>query len=270
MGLKVARGPREGDFIAGHTVLSEMPLEWLGDRPGDWSLVYTASGGGSVAVAGAKPMAIAEGSFALIAPGRPHRFASSGEWEILWFHFLLRPHMKDAMALRIQANGLGVAALPEALRPKMEEQLRKILLLDMARPQGWKDLACNLLEGVILRSSTPNEGAELDPRVGKALEMMHAGRASGSFSAEDIAARCGISRSGLFALFKSNVGATPHEYFETLKLETAKRFLERTSLSVGEVAKEAGFPSIYYFSARFKKATGKSPRSYRQAIQKSA
>ncbi len=265
MGLKVARGQSEGDFIAGHTVISHAPLEWLGDRPKDWSLVYTASGEGAVSVGGAGPSPIEEGSFALIAPGRTQRFASSASWEIRWFHFTLRPHMKDAIEMRLGQGGFGVAKLPEELRPKLEEQMREILLLDMARPPGWKELACNLLEGVVLRSSVSGEGGRLDPRVAKALEIMDSVRPGGAFSAEGLASRCGSSRSGLFALFKKCVGATPHAYFEMRKMETARRLLERTSMSIGEVAREAGFPSIYYFSSRFKRATGKSPRSYRQA-----
>lgn len=46
-------------------------------------------------------------------------------------------------------------------------------------------------------------------------------------------------------------------------MERAIELLERTELPVGEVAERAGFTDIYYFSAAFRMATGKSPSAWR-------
>jgi AraC family transcriptional regulator of arabinose operon len=43
--------------------------------------------------------------------------------------------------------------------------------------------------------------------------------------------------------------------------------LELSALSVKEVSREVGFDTPFYFTLRFKKFTGTSPREYRRWVQ---
>ena len=47
-------------------------------------------------------------------------------------------------------------------------------------------------------------------------------------------------------------------------LRRAAGMLETMDLSVAEIAELAGMPDPYYFSTRFRKFTGVSPREYRK------
>ena len=55
-----------------------------------------------------------------------------------------------------------------------------------------------------------------------------------------LAAQANISPSHFFALFKRRLGSAPMDYFTRLRMQRACRLLERTSLSVKEVASGAG------------------------------
>jgi len=55
------------------------------------------------------------------------------------------------------------------------------------------------------------------------------------------------------------MGTTPQRFAERLRLDHARHLLERTNLSVSEVAAEVGFDDPFYFSRRFKRAFGKAP-----------
>lgn len=52
-------------------------------------------------------------------------------------------------------------------------------------------------------------------------------------------------------------------YYTRLKTEAARAMLSSTNLHVGEIAEKLGFESQFSFSRAFRKATGLSPRDYR-------
>jgi transcriptional regulator GlxA family with amidase domain len=49
------------------------------------------------------------------------------------------------------------------------------------------------------------------------------------------------------------------------RLNRARQLLGWTSLSIKEIAAEVGYHDPFYFSARFRKHLGKSPRAFRAA-----
>jgi AraC-like DNA-binding protein len=48
------------------------------------------------------------------------------------------------------------------------------------------------------------------------------------------------------------------------RINRARQLLELTAMSIKEIAAEVGYENPFYFSLRFKKQTGTSPRDYRQ------
>lgn len=81
-------------------------------------------------------------------------------------------------------------------------------------------------------------------------------------SSEELAALCSISTTHFRRLFRRLYGTTPTDYRNRLRIERAKRLLRMGGFSVGEVAEEVGFESIFYFSRVFKAQTGESPLSF--------
>lgn len=77
-------------------------------------------------------------------------------------------------------------------------------------------------------------------------------------SVNDIAKACNISESGLKRIFAKYAGISVHKYFLNLKLNTASKLLQ-SGKSVTEVTDLLGFSSQSYFSAAFKRETGKAP-----------
>lgn len=64
--------------------------------------------------------------------------------------------------------------------------------------------------------------------------------------------------------FKRETGQSVNEYILSRKLETAKRLLRTTTLSVAELCDRLGMESQSYFTARFRRATGMTPLEYRK------
>ena len=69
--------------------------------------------------------------------------------------------------------------------------------------------------------------------------------------------------------FHAETGETPAQYVRNVRLETAKRLLEETRLSVAETAAQAGFPDAAHFSRLFHKRYGMPPAAWRSYYKKS-
>ena len=63
-------------------------------------------------------------------------------------------------------------------------------------------------------------------------------------------------------LFQEELHQTPHDYFDTRRMDHARRRLRMRGVSVKEVAAELGFHSLSNFSDWFKKSSGLSPRQF--------
>lgn len=164
----------------------------------------------------------------------------------------------------------GVRSLPLATTASGSEVMQ--LLTDVLRDHGAADattrlLAENSFERALLladRSRPEIAGWRRDERVAQALAWLAAHfRESVQFPA--LAARLHLSPSRFSHLFRDQTGETPEGHLERLRLREAARLLLTTNLRIREVATASGFMDAFYFSARFRKHYGQSPRAYRQS-----
>jgi transcriptional regulator GlxA family with amidase domain len=86
-------------------------------------------------------------------------------------------------------------------------------------------------------------------------------------SIEQMADYVGMSPRSFHRRFVQSFGQPPAKFFETLRLNAARRLLE-TRTSVAHAAREAGFRSESSFRTSFKGQFGVTPQHYRQNWQK--
>ncbi len=80
---------------------------------------------------------------------------------------------------------------------------------------------------------------------------------------EDVCRRAMMSKTYFCYLFKLQTHKTFVEYLLNLRIESSKRLLETTDLSVTRIGEEVGFQSSPHFTRTFRKLTGLTPREYR-------
>lgn len=85
---------------------------------------------------------------------------------------------------------------------------------------------------------------------------------------EALSERFCYSCSSIKRIFREETGCTVIEYLTRLRIDRAKELLTETDASVSAVAEAVGYSGVFYFSDAFKKATGFSPKNYRQMIEK--
>ena len=101
-----------------------------------------------------------------------------------------------------------------------------------------------------------------DPQIGAAIHLIHA-RPHEPWTVERLATEVGYSRSAFASRFRELVGESPMSYVTRTRLAVAATLLERTSLSIGEVAARAGYSSQASLTRAFKRAFGMAPGAYR-------
>ena len=79
----------------------------------------------------------------------------------------------------------------------------------------------------------------------------------------DLVRRLGFSRARVFQLFKSELGLTPNDCLQRMRIEKAMELLKDPQRSITEVALATGFNSSQYFSTTFRRYTGGSPTGRR-------
>jgi AraC family transcriptional regulator of arabinose operon len=130
-----------------------------------------------------------------------------------------------------------------------------------------ESLAMNALEEALLWCDLINPRSMtrlIDPRIRKAVDYISEDP-SRPIELGRLAARSALSRSRFCHLFRAQIGKTPQQLQEEQRIGMARQLLSLTARSVGQISQDIGFSSPYYFSLRFKRATGQSPRAYRRA-----
>jgi len=85
-------------------------------------------------------------------------------------------------------------------------------------------------------------------------------------SVAEIAQHAHLSPSRFSKLFRQHFGLSPHQYLLHLRIQHAQSLLNRTNLTLEEVADYCGFADVHHFSKAFKKIVGYSPGVYRSLL----
>jgi AraC family transcriptional regulator, arabinose operon regulatory protein len=80
---------------------------------------------------------------------------------------------------------------------------------------------------------------------------------------QDLCDHFHYSPSRFSGLFKNRTGFSPIDYFIQLKMQKASQLLDFTDQAIKDIAAAFGFDDPYYFSRRFRKTIGLSPKQYR-------
>ena len=267
--------PEAAPLVTGHYHEGPGYASWRARGTGDWLLIATLGGSGRFGGTSGE-FRTEPGELTLLRPGTRHDYGTAPGafgWELLWTHFHPRPDWQPLLQWPEAARGLMRLMLTDpALRETVLGRFRDAhLLATGARPSApsprrRREHAMNALEEALLWCDLQNpqaQAARRDARVEAAMKALTQSLADPP-RLEEIAGGVGLSASRLAHLFRAQVGVSPQQYLEDQRLSRARRLLELTPRPVAAIAAEVGYENPFYFSLRFKQATGLSPREYRK------
>jgi AraC family transcriptional regulator of arabinose operon len=259
--------PAVTHLVVGHFHEGKGYSVWRSNGTEDWLLIYTAGGRGRFGFAGGE-IVVEPGDLVLIRPGVLHDYGvepSISRWELLWTHFHPRGHWIGWLDWPTEAKGLHRLRVPESQRELVEATFREVDQRTRSAHRRRLEFAMNALEELLLVCDelNPNQAqAKMDPRVREAMDFI-CGHFHEPIDLDAIAEAAGLSTSRLSHLFKEQVGTSVQKFLESQRIARAKQLLEFTPRSVKEIARDVGYDNPFYFSMRFRSATGRSPRAWR-------
>jgi AraC family transcriptional regulator of arabinose operon len=253
-------------LLSGHFHETSGYRIWRPKGVDDWLLVLTLSGAGRFGYAAGDLIAEA-GDWVLIRPGTLHDYAvapGADSWELLWVHFQPRPDWLAWLDWPEIAPGLMHLHIADAAVAARFHEVHRLAHADLRRRDAF---AMNALEALVLDCDRFNPLAahtRYDARIRRAMDYLDLNLGH-KIVLDDVAAAIGLSPSRLAHLFRAETGQTPQHYLETRRMQRAADLLLRTGFSIQQIAGAVGFESPFYFSHRFKAATGKRPSAFRAA-----
>ncbi|HLA85136.1 MAG TPA: substrate-binding domain-containing protein [Thermoguttaceae bacterium] len=117
--------------------------------------------------------------------------------------------------------------------------------------------------GVHRRQSTDIVGVN-DPYVAAAVRFIRE-NLDQQFGVKQVAAQVSVSRRCLEQGFRAQLGCTPYEYLSRLRVERAKQLLAGTTrLKINQIARACGFNNPLQLRRAFHRATGTTPKHFRE------
>ncbi|WP_183355044.1 GlxA family transcriptional regulator [Geomonas silvestris] len=146
---------------------------------------------------------------------------------------------------------LALAMVEEDHGRKLALEVARLMVLYAKRPGGQSQFSTSLI-------SQFREGGPLSPTLQWIQENYRE-----RLDNEALAAHAAMSLRNFSRVFKREVGVTPAQFIERVRLDAAAKLLEDTNLSMESIARECGFQSGEHFRLCFTRRFSISPRDYR-------
>ena len=247
------------------------PGHRMGPQKLDYVLIHTVIDGEGWFRCRDKHYALGPGDSFVILPGELHTYQAdeSRPWRYRWIAFRGTEADRWLAAAGIDADrpivrgGDGTALKAMAA---VEKAFRRKEWTSEWEAEGWLRLAftawakANRPDGPPGGQGKPGVAAMEADRAARWLEAQSAH----SVSIARMAKELGYHRTHLTKLFTRELGMSPIQYLQRLRMERAKTLLLEP-LSVEEVALSVGYSDPLYFSKSFKKLTGMTPTEFRRS-----
>jgi len=146
---------------------------------------------------------------------------------------------------------LALAWVEEDCGAALAHEAARELVLFLRRPGGQPQVSVSL-------ASQASDMASI-----RELQIWIADHVGTRLSVEDLAGRMAMSVRTFERVFTREVGTTPAQYVLQVRVEAARRLLERTDRGLKQVASGAGFGSVDVMRRAFVRVLGLTPRRYR-------
>jgi transcriptional regulator GlxA family with amidase domain len=146
------------------------------------------------------------------------------------------------------------------------------LMLALVEEDFGSELALRCAQGMVMFLRRPGNQSQLSvPLTGLKTDderirdvVSHIAKNPGSdLSVERLGELAGMSPRNFTRIFAREIGMTPGKFVEVSRLESARRYLEQSTMAVGEIANACGYSTTDGMRLAFDRNLGVTPREYR-------
>ncbi len=215
---------------------------------------------------------VAPGDLVWISADVPHAYGADSDrpWTIVWAHFLGQeiPHWQKELGWP-EKNPIGhfQAGLSGATSLGLDR-----VYAQLERGYSVQHLlgAANALRAVFCATIDLRHGVGASRpaavRTAAVCDEMIANPAR-PYRLEELATSAGLSVPHFCLLFRQQTGYAPIDFLIRERIRRACRLLDTSAATIAAIADAVGFEDPYYFSRRFHRVMGVSPRAYRKIVK---
>lgn len=240
------------------------PMKYPRIQP-DYTIHYVMSGSGTLFLCG-KRFEVGAGQIFFLPPNREIMYypSETGEkWKYAWLYFggELAPMLGSRMGFDIDTP---VKTLSHAEAERVEGIFGSILC-DICDGTANEFSALAALYAISGALGGADGGAQKRSEIAEqAMKYISVNCANRHFTVESLCSALFTSHSTLCKLFGERYGITPMRALSDMRLNTAKKLLATTKLSIKEISARAGYRDEIHFMKMFKKAFGITATEYRK------
>jgi transcriptional regulator GlxA family with amidase domain len=147
------------------------------------------------------------------------------------------------------------------------------LMLALVEEDFGSELALRCAQGMVMflrrpanqsQFSVPLTGLKTDDEKIRDVVSHIAKNPGSDLTVERLAELAGMSPRNFTRIFAREIGMTPGKFVEVSRLESARRYLEQSTMPVGEIAHACGYSTTDGMRLAFDRNLGVTPREYRQ------
>ena len=234
----------------------------------DYQLLYIAAGKGHFYFKGSKKATIVEkGNMILFRPKEPqvYYYYAKDKTEVYWIHFTGRKveEYLDSYELPKKDNVFFTGVSPDY--PWIYNQIIRELQLQRV---NYDDVIKLFLHHIFLTINRYiKEGRQTKNETISDIERaVHYFNENYNkpISIEQYAQEHLMSVNWFIHCFKEVMNLSPMQYIVSLRIDSAKGYLDNSNKNINEIANIVGYENPLYFSRLFKKHTGMTPTEYKK------
>ena len=251
-----------------------------------WEFIYIDRGS-LIVTAGTQTYFMKSGELAFHCPNEFHAFQSLGQSDVIVVSFhcsseamdrlkqkVLLLHRKEKEHLKMLVDeSQQVYQHFDNIAPHINMQIRE------DAPLGGEQLIKNYLEQLLIHICRRDDNVKFSQRAVSARSTAHSmilaqriqdylqEHYAEKLSLQGLSNEMGVSVSQIKRVFREQLGKTMVSCITELRIAQAKRLIREGSLNFSQIAEAVGYESIYYFSALFKKQTGRTLTEYQRSLK---
>lgn len=214
-------------------------------------------------VIGGKAITAKKGDTVFLDCYGPHEYYTNDFFESIWIHFS-GANCREVYNEIVNANG-------NLIKCNDTEHVKKLLFrifngISGENPTAEFNLSLDiykLFSELLNPIRTNNNNVRYEETVQEIKKYIFE-NLNTKITVEDLAKEVNMSVPHFYRIFKQQTGFSPYDYVLVSRLNRAKEYLQKTSLSISEIAYEVGFKSESSFIGFFKTNTGISPSKFRK------
>jgi len=185
-------------------------------------------------------------------------------------HALTNPHSCKWIAINGNFERNLYFSVPTLLNDNAENDGRKLSDMIYRNCTSENEYLASLINAYayfIMRNI--HFGKNIDMAISEIKHTISTGFSECDMNIKTILESSGYAEDYIRSIFKKNVGVTPNEYLTDVRMKHACYLTDvyGDSMNLSEIALRCGYYDYTYFSQKFKKVFGMSPREYKNTVK---